>query len=134
MSDHPEHDRLEQAIDRALRDLPPRRAPRHLETRILGELQRRAAFPWWRRGFAQWPWLARSTLIVVCVALTGVTLLDGPWSALVTAGGLATLIVHVVPPGWLDLVLAVAGMFYVLLFGLSAAAYRTLYLQPSNGR
>ncbi len=41
---------------------------------------------------------------------------------------LAALIVRAVPPEWLYAGLAVSAALYAALFGLGAAAYRTLYL------
>jgi hypothetical protein len=157
MTDRLQPDKLEQIVGYALRDLPQRRAPVSLESRVLGELQRRSAFSWWRRSFAHWPLLARSLLIVVCGALIGLTMLGGTWavpvfqplsdvgalssswvnpvsSVLAFAGGLATLLERTIPPVWFYVGFSVAVMLYLILFGLGAAAYRTLYLQPLNGR
>ena len=50
-----------------------------------------------------------------------------------SAGGLMALLVHVIPPVWLYGILGVGAFLYVTLFGLGAAAYRTLYLSPSVG-
>ena len=60
---------LERLVDRALHDLPLRRAPHTLESRVFAELERRAALPWWRRSFAHWPLPARSAFLVICIAL-----------------------------------------------------------------
>ena len=49
-----------------------------------------------------------------------------------SAGGLVALLVHVIPPVWLYGILGVGTFLYVTLFGLGAAAYRTLYLRPSS--
>ncbi len=72
-----EHERL---IERALRGLPMRRAPLTLESRVLGELQRRAALPWWRHSFAQWPPAARGTFVLLCAALAGLVFRGGLWA------------------------------------------------------
>src|SRR5471030_2753064 len=66
-SDH--HDKLEQLISRTLREQPPRRAPRALEQRVLAELERRAALPWWRQSFAHWPLAARGSFFVLSAAV-----------------------------------------------------------------
>ena len=42
-----------------------------LESRVLGELARRAAQPWWRRNFGHWPTLARAGFVTACLALVG---------------------------------------------------------------
>jgi hypothetical protein len=131
MNDPLEHDELEPLVERALRDLPQRRAPRRLQSRILDELHSRSAGPWWRRKFAHWPLPARRALIAVCALLTGVSLVDGPWAVAASAGRLA--FVRDMQP-WLDIGLGAGALLYMTLFGLGAAAYRTLYLQPSIGR
>src|SRR5271154_459213 len=80
MNEHPQHeDRLERLLDSALRGLPARRAPGTLESRVLGELARRASQPWWRRSFGHWPTPARAGFVATCVALVGIVLLSGTW-------------------------------------------------------
>jgi hypothetical protein len=49
-----------------------------------------------------------------------------------SAGGLAALLVRVIPPLWLYGGLGLGILLYVMLFGLGAAAYRTLYLWPTS--
>ena len=54
--------------------------------------------------------------------------------ALVASGGnLAALLAHIAPPAWLYGGIAVCALLYAVLFGLGAAMYRTLYLQPTAG-
>ena len=48
-----------------------------------------------------------------------------------SVGGIAAVLVRIIPPLWLYGGLALGIMLYVALFGLGAAAYRTLYLRPS---
>jgi hypothetical protein len=152
--DPPDTDRLEGLLDRTLRRLPLRRAPRTLEARVLGELNRRASQPWWRRSFTHWPHAARAGFVATGVALAGLVLLGGsrlamalrtlevagPASAWLrrvaagagAAGNLAASLADAIPQGWLDLGLAAAIVLYACLFGLGAAAYRMLYLQPQK--
>jgi hypothetical protein len=148
---------LERLVDRALRELPPRRAPRSLESRVLGELERRDALPWWRRSFAHWPLPARTAFIVMCLALIGLALvaaatavagmqslhasgaLSLSWAReagvlVASAANLAALLSRIVPPAWLYAGIAACAVLYAVLFGLGAAVYRTLYLQPQIGR
>jgi hypothetical protein len=150
-----ETDALAGALGRVLHELPPRRAPPTLEARVLGELARRAALPWWRRTFSHWPLLARTVFLVICAALVRLALLEGtaavagvrslhdsgvlspPWTHDVsvlaaTAGYLFTLSVRAVPPAWAYAGVAAGAMLYAVLFGLAAVMYRTLYLQPKN--
>jgi hypothetical protein len=147
---------LERLVDRALHDLPLRRAPGTLESRVFAELERRAALPWWRRSFAHWPLPARAGFLVICIFLVGfvfaggATAMDGlrslsdsgalslSWAReagvlMASAGNLLTSLTRVVPPGLLYGGLAVCAALYAVLFGLGAAVYRTLYLQPQNG-
>ncbi len=145
---------LERLLDRTLRELPLRRAPPSLEARVLAELRRRAALPWWRRSFTNWPLFARAGFLATCMALVGLALLGGAWAvarltafnasgapsmfwvrqalaALGGAGKLAALIAGAVPPQWLYTGIAFSTALYAALFGLGAAAYRTLYLNPT---
>jgi hypothetical protein len=145
---------LERALNQALKGLPLRRAPSTLESRVVNELQRRAALPWWRVSFAHWPAAPRVAFVLICIALVAATILGGisafagvrsfaevaamvltwvqPFLAVISsAGGVAALLVHVIPPLWLYAGMTLGIVLYVALFGLGAAAYRTLYLRPS---
>jgi hypothetical protein len=158
MNKHDESDRkLEQLLREALAGLPLRRAPATLESRVIGELQRRAAQPWWRASFANWPFAARAAFVLVCAALVAGSFFGGashlggrsfqdiatlvlswahPLLAVVSsAGGLVALLMRAIPPLWLYGGLAIGIFLYVALFGLGAAAYRTLYLSSAlSGR
>ncbi|MEO7207086.1 MAG: hypothetical protein ABI356_11765 [Steroidobacteraceae bacterium] len=146
--------KLEQVLQQALAGLPPRRAPGTLESRVTNELARRALLPWWRVSFANWPVAARVVFILVCAVLVAATILGGvsaylgdrsfdeasvlllSWAhplltVVSSARGLLSLLVRVIPPVWLYGSLGVGVFLYVTLFGLGAAAYRTLYLRPS---
>jgi hypothetical protein len=148
--------KLEQVLHQALQGLPPRRAPSTLEARVTNELARRALLPWWRASFATWPVAARVMFIMVCAVLVAATILGGvsaylgdrsfdeasavllswahPFLTVVSsAGGLLALLVRVIPPLWLYGILGAGIFLYVTLFGLGAAAYRTLYLPSSAG-
>ena len=147
----------EQLFDRALHELPLRRAPATLESRVIGELERRAALPWWRRSFAHWPLHARAAFLVICSALISLALIGGDtavarlhflrdsgalslsWAhqagVLVgSAANLAALFTRTVPPAWIYAGIAVCAVLYAVLFGLGAAVYHMLYLRPLNGR
>lgn len=158
MNELPEKsDPLEQLLDRTLRPLPLRRAPPALQSRVLEDLQRRAALPWWHRSFAHWPSAARAGFVLVCLALIGVVFLGGNWTAatvqsmhasgalspswgrralavMTAAAELANLFARTVPPAWIYAGLGAGAVLYAALFGLGAAAYRTLYLSPAKGR
>jgi len=47
---------------------------------------------------------------------------------------LCASLVDAIPTTWLLPGLAAAALLYAFLFGLGAAAYRLLYLQPHDGR
>jgi hypothetical protein len=155
MNKHEAEQKLEQTLNRALSGLPLRRAPGTLEARVVSELTRRAALPWWRVSFANWPVGARVAFVLICAALVAATILGGasayvggnswnealalvlswvhPFLAVMSsAGGLAALFLRVIPPLWLYGGLGLGILLYVILFGLGAAAYRTLYLWPSS--
>ena len=155
MSNHRDNEqRLERALNQALGGLPLRRAPGTLESRVLNELARRAALPWWGVGFVHWPVAARVAFVLICASLVAATILGGvsvsvgmrplnevaalvlhwvqPFMALLSSvGGLTALLVRVIPPLWLYGGLAFGILLYLALFGLGAAAYHTLYRRPS---
>jgi hypothetical protein len=147
MTPHDPHDPDETLalLQQTLRGLPLRRAPATLESRVLGELQRRAALPWWRRSFAHWPAAARAVFVVICAALvlgalggTAAVANVHSLSWLRQAGGLLTSLGYVAAvlirpaalPSWIYGGIAVCAVLYAVLFGLGAAVYRTLYLPP----
>lgn len=140
----PGEERLEQLAHRALRELPPRRAPARLESRVLAEIERRAALPERAAGIAQWPAAARALLIAGCTLCVPLVWLLASWlgarlmHALSTSGvapfvdgvtgtsrmllGLAQLAVrlaHRIPKDWLLGGLVVTGVVYAALIALS---------------
>ena len=147
-----EQEKLERLVSNALRDLPSRRAPSSLEMRVQAEIARRAALPWWRKSFAYWPAAARATFVaasvgavaLVFVAFSHVTstvnttavqntfATDLHWiqvarSLLDTIIQSAAAVIGSISPIWLYGGAATIAALYVALFGLGAAAYRTLY-------
>jgi hypothetical protein len=144
--------KAERLLHELVRGLPLRRAPAALESRVCRELQRRAARPWWFRGFSQWPLGARAGFVAICSTIIGLTVADGAWTMLVRTLGdaaagplswthttvavirsacdVAALLMRVVPTAWIYGGLTVGVALYTALFGLSATAYRALYLQP----
>jgi hypothetical protein len=147
-------DPLERHIHATLRALPARRAPGSLEPRVLAEIARCAALPWWRKSFAHWPLAARATFLVVSAGLVKLALMAGVWvmagfdnaqfkdaftqkftwmenvAVVVRAiGDFFEVIGRAVPPLWFYGGIAVVFALYAMLFGLGAAAYKTLYAQ-----
>jgi uncharacterized membrane protein YfcA len=150
-------ERIARLLDLTLRRLPSQAAPPTLESRVLGELARRAGLPWWRRSFAHWPSVARAAFLLMCGSLVGGLYLSGDWSAitlrswhesgalsvasvrdsmaiLTAAGELGAVFAHAIPSTWLYAGLTAGALLYAFLFGLGSAAYRTLYLNPHDGR
>ena len=152
-----DREKLESQVSQVLRGLPPRRAPATLELRVHDELRRRMALPWWRHRFARWPLAMRCLFVLTSAAAMGLTLWGPAWpldrlsvltertdKALAWAHPVVTVagsahewadrLAGLVPTPWLYIGLSLGALSYTLLFGLGAAAYRTLYLEPSNGR
>jgi hypothetical protein len=141
-------DALRRLLDRTLQELPQRRAPATLELRVLGELERRAALPWWRRSFGHWPLAARAAFVVLCGVLIRLAFIGGAmaidairslsWAhdALAVIGwaaDLAAVVAHFAPPAWAYEIIALCAALYAILFGLGAFGYRSLYLQSTAG-
>jgi hypothetical protein len=145
---------MEQLIHRTLRDLPPRRAPSSIEQRVLTEIARRAARPWWRKSFAHWPIPALAVFVVVSAALVKLAFMAGVWvmagvdttslkdvlaqplswveSGLVVVHavtGFCDIMLRNIPPLWLYGGLVFFASMYATLFGLGAAAYKALVAQ-----
>jgi anti-sigma factor RsiW len=146
------HQKLERLIHRTLRELPARRAPSTLEQRVMAEIERRAALPWWHQSFAHWPLAARAAFLLVSAGLAAVVWNGTVWAfggfeaaqfqhifatqlgwienmrvlshAIV---GFGEIIIRNIPALWLYGSLAIAAALYATFFGLGAAAYRSLY-------
>ena len=142
---------LEKSIHRVLREQPLRRAPRSLESRVLAAITAQQKLPWWRQSFVHWPLAARGVFLVVTALLAAAiialcfrtsgevqaaSLLTGPLAlwAKVSAifggvGNLCAVVWRSIPPLWLYGGLAFIAAMYAALFGLGAAAYRSLFIQ-----
>ncbi|HTV96956.1 MAG TPA: hypothetical protein VME42_13170 [Steroidobacteraceae bacterium] len=143
---------IEARVGRALGRLPARRAPASLESRVLAEIERRAALPWWRSSFARWPFAARAAFALICAALIVLTVLGaapaltdlaaaGDWRAwpllreafalTVVQRALMGSIANLMSSGWVEGALVASAALYAALFGLAIAGYRTLYLDSA---
>jgi hypothetical protein len=141
----PTPEQLERFIDKALRDQPLQRAPSDFESKVMAAIAHGAVTPWWRSSFAHWPMAARVLFLVasavfVKLGLDAAALVIDPidpaargaalfaelaWvHALFVAIG---AVVRSLPSWWIYGGVAVLGALYLMLFGVSAAAYRTLY-------
>ncbi|WP_221032248.1 hypothetical protein [Actomonas aquatica] len=145
-------EQLEQKIHAVLREQPPRRAPMSLESRVLGEIARRQALPWWHKSYAYWPQPMRLTFLVIACGLAAAAVLGsmhlaGLFSAAAitsffepitsavatlraagsSLGELVRPLVPTISTQWLYVALAVIGASYALLVGVGATAYRFLW-------
>jgi hypothetical protein len=146
---HDNSDDLERFIDRTLRELPQRQAPRTLESRVLAELARRAALPWWRRHFMHWPLIARVAFLLASFGSvtvmwiftstdvfrdstsppTWIRSLSHVTSSMID---LSASLVGMIPPALLYSALAFCVLLYGTLLGLGAVGYHTLYVDPRS--
>ncbi len=142
---------LEQYIGKLLRAQPLRQAPASLEERIQQQLAFQAARPWWLQGFSAWPMLARMLFVFVGAGLALLTYLttdrlgwvsqalqqSSPANALRASAQMFANLGHAlqtlgemltrnIPSAWLYGGAGVALLLYAALFGLGAAAFRTL--------
>ncbi len=141
---------LERFVSAALRDLPARPAPRSLESRVLAELERRAALAWWHKSFPHWPVAMRGVFFVLSAGVAAFVVMSVfamthssaaeramgevtarfAWLELASifADSLGALY-RAIPPLWLYSVLGLFAASYALLVGVGAAAYRAFAVQ-----
>ena len=144
---------LEQFIGAVLRRQPLRQAPATLEARVLRELAVRAAHPWWQLGFSHWPRAARILCLPVGMALVPLSFLitsrllslwqsvqqstpanaaQSGWRWLENLGqalqALGNVVTREIPQWWVYGGACAALLMYAALFGLGAAAFRTLFV------
>jgi hypothetical protein len=146
-----EHDKLEAPVHRMLRSLPDRKAPAGMESRILAEISRRAALPWWRKSFAHWPAVVRAGFFVIsavaaALVVFGLFVVSGTAGAHEVAGGLSHsyswlvigrdvvaaasarvgMFLASVPTVWLYGIAGAVGLSYAAVAAAGAATYRAL--------
>lgn len=138
-------EQLERFVDKALRDQPLQRAPSDLESKVMAAIAQRASTPWWRTSFAHWPLAARVLFLVasagfVKLGLDAAALVIGPLDPAARSAALfaelawihalftsTVAVLRSLPSSWIYGGAVVLGALYLMLFGVSAAAYRTLY-------
>jgi len=145
--------KLEHLIDAACHQQPALKAPRELRSRVLAELERRAALPWWCKSFVHWPASIRMGFMLALLGIVQVTLhmsvwfdtrldaarpMSRPVSWMQNFGAfiafmqsltdyLGSTLLHRIPtPLLYGGVLGIL-MIYAAFVGLSVAAYRTFY-------
>jgi hypothetical protein len=148
-----DQDKLEASIHRVLRGLPDRKAPFSLEARVLAELGRRAALPWWRKSFAHWPAAVRAVFFVVAglaaaLVVGGIFVLGQSTGAHELTAGVSTSyawltlardivaagaykvksVAATVPALWLYGGAAVLSLCYAAAAAAGAATYRALVI------
>ena len=71
----PEHEELDELLDRELCHLPPFTAPRGLAPRVMAAVRAKAAAiaaPWWLQSWAAWPMYARAALFVAALLIASI--------------------------------------------------------------
>lgn len=154
---HGNPDDLERFVDQALRGVGQRQAPRTLESRVLAELARRAALPWWRRHFAHWPLAAQAAFLIASIGFVRLAFVAVTWAFAAahlahltdlstqlmvwigtgahlasTLTDLAVSLVGRIPSQWLYAGLVFGALLYGALFGLGAVGYRLLCATPNT--
>jgi hypothetical protein len=148
--------KLERVLRQTLRDLPARPAPRTLEHRVLAELERRAALPWWCKSYAYWPSPVRAVFFVFSAAaaaavVAGLFALTRGGFAAGAVGDIALfqwlaairdtgaliiektgVILGAIPTLWLVAGGALLASCYATLIGVGAATYRLVRRRPLN--
>jgi hypothetical protein len=144
------HEKLEQLVGSLARAQPARRAPVSLQARVFAQIaSQQVQLPWWRKGFAHWPLIARAVFLIASYGfirlaiagvvsvvdfvqssnVAGVETLHRTGEAVSATVSLGSLVLHTIPPMWLYGGAAFGFALYAVLFGLSTFAYRTLYVQ-----
>jgi hypothetical protein len=127
MTDNPE--KLEQLIGGLARSQPSRPAPHSLQARVLAQIaSQEVRLPWWRRGFAHWPNVARGLFLVASLGFIKLAS-AGVMSVVELVRSLVSFVLDAIPPVWLYSGAVVGFVLYAVLVGLGTFAYRTLYVQ-----
>lgn len=68
----PEFDpKLESLLDAELKQLPPLAAPASLLPNVMSAIAARAASPWWKRAWWDWPLTAKAAFLLLALAIAG---------------------------------------------------------------
>ena len=149
----PPHDeqQLERYIGTLLSKQPLRQAPSGLQARVWRELALRESKPWWLQGFSRWPWIARALFLPLGLGLVQLSFVATGrmvwlWQALQSSAPASTaqsglqqlghlsqalqtlgnMVTREIPQVWIYGGAGLALLLYAALFGLGAAAFRTL--------
>jgi hypothetical protein len=122
-------DELERLVDSLVRAQPARHAPTSLQARVFAQIaSQQAQLPWWRKGFAHWPLVARAVVLIASYGFIRLAIAGVVWVVDFVRSSLVYFL-HAVPPMWLYGGAAFGFALYAVLFGLSTFAYRALYVQ-----
>jgi hypothetical protein len=121
---HDSERKLEQLLHRTLRELPMRKAPPTLETRVLREIERLASPSPSNFSFMSWPLAIRVAFVLLCIGMAYVITWSMSWSASKLMD-----VLSFIPSDWLVTLSAFAAAMYAALFALGAVAYRTLSIE-----
>lgn len=153
----------EDALTQLLRSIPLRPAPTSLKPRVMQQLAKSRAMPWWTRGFAHWPIAMRVSFLAASLALIAVSILYARWATLddgvlhrlevwslswinpatwsmasatapTSASDIGIYLARFLASDWLSVLMTIAALLYAALTGLGVLAYRTLYLPPHSNR
>lgn len=140
--------KLEAFVHQTLRSVPARRAPSALEQRVMAEIARRAALPWWQKSFAHWPAPARLSFLGVSAAFASLVVMAGIEvmrfgsgigignglnrlaalkTNLLAAGNVITGLFPAHTTYWVVGIGAVVALTYTLILAAGATAYRLLW-------
>ncbi|MDX2185634.1 MAG: hypothetical protein SFV32_01780 [Opitutaceae bacterium] len=144
----PQKDPLESFVHDTLRSVSVRRAPLSLEQRVMAQLSRRAALPWYRQNFRHWPIPARVLFLFTSAGLVAAALLMcfalarngfgggvSDWLAqvkhqAVTLRDFGSTVMGLLPASatwWIAGAFVAFASMSVATVGLGAAAYRLLW-------
>ena len=143
---------LEKFVHQNLRSLPARQAPGTLEARVMAAIEQRAAIAWYHKSWAYWPAAVRAAFLALATGVTGAIMIGFylmfygvDTSAVAAVAGqrlsffancyhsvawiaeLGFNQISRIPALWLYGGATLIAALYATFFGLSAAAYRTLY-------
>ncbi len=138
---------LETRIHRALRELPPRRAPASLIPRVRAAIATRESRAWWRQPWWNWPRPMQAASLACALALLGVVAFAGTNAPTVLGSFGASVVAWLGLDGlhgvtselfarwfagpYLIYTAALLGGLYLACIALGSAFYRFI-LQPVN--
>lgn len=144
---------LDKIIDKVCKQQPWLGAPATLSARVIAEIERRSALPWWRQSFRHWPVPVRAAFVAACGGAIWTSLsaplarvfstVNAPVTWAYQTGATVSLVNSVfghvsgdlarsISPLWLYGAGVGVCALYVFFAGLCAATYRTLYVSVNR--